>query len=251
MATLFISDVHLSRERPQAVERTLALLDGPARGADTLYILGDFFDQWLGDDDDTPPHREVEAALARLVGAGVPVRVCHGNHDFLLGDGFAARTGCELLPEPSVVEVHGIRVLVMHGDSLCTDDHEYQAFRRLSRDRDTQRRFLALPLAERAAKAAELRLSARARSRLKPEDIMDVNPQAVEAAMRAHGVLHLVHGHTHRPGIHEMTLDDRSARRIVLGDWYEKDHLLAWGPAGCRLGAVREVLTGRVEEGVS
>lgn len=230
--TLFVSDVHLNASRPQRVAAFLDLLRGEARQADALYLLGDVFDEWLGDDDARPPHPEVERGLRELSASGVPVRVMHGNHDFLLGGAFAERTGCALLQEPSVADVYGVPVLLMHGDTLCTDDVEYQRYRAWTRDPDTQRAFLALPLAERAERAAGLRSRSRVLSRLKPADIMDVAPAAVTRVFREHAVRHIVHGHTHRPAIHVPLVDGEPCTRIVLGDWYEQDSMLVWEPGG-------------------
>jgi len=244
MPTLFVSDIHLSAARPGRVRAFLDFVAGPARSADALYVLGDCFDLWLGDDDDTPPHPEALAALAALAGE-VPVRVLRGNHDFLLGRDFEARTGCRLMADPSVIEVHGSRVVITHGDVLCTDDVEYQAFRAQARDPARQAQFLAQPLAERAAQATSLRAQSRARSRLKPDDIMDVNASAVTRMIAEHGASHLVHGHTHRPGVHRLTVAGAPAWRLVLGDWYEGDSALAWGAGGFRLGPLSEVLAQR------
>lgn len=235
MTTLFASDVHLSDARPEAVDAFVAFLAGPARSAAALYLLGDVFDMWLGDDDDRPPHPAVQAALAALTGAGVPVSVVHGNHDFLISDAFAARTGCALLGDETLVDLHGARVLLMHGDTLCTRDTDYQEFRRYTRDPDNQAAFLALPLAARLDQAAAIRHRSQGASRLKPEDIMDVTPDAVVERMRAHRADVLVHGHTHRPGVHPVALGGATGRRIVLGDWYDGDSVLAWDASGCRL----------------
>ncbi|MCP5152006.1 MAG: UDP-2,3-diacylglucosamine diphosphatase [Chromatiales bacterium] len=244
MTTLLASDVHLSAARPDMVERFLTLLGGPARRCDALYLLGDVFDLWLGDDDDRAPHDAVCSALAELTASGVPVHVAHGNHDFLLGEAFAARTGCTLLPDSATVEIAGEPVLVMHGDQLCTRDVDYQAFRRHSRDPRAQQAFLARPLAERLEAASALRVQSQAASRLKADDIMDVTPDAVVAALRAADVRVLVHGHTHRPGFHRLPeLGPEPGTRIVLGDWYATDSVLAWDAAGPRLTCIAE-LTG-------
>lgn len=235
MGTFFIADLHLSVARPEMVTAFLGFLEGRASRADALYILGDLFDQWLGDDDETVPHPVIVKALARLTMAGVPVSVMHGNHDFLLAEQFARQTGCQLLPDQTTVDVYGTRVLIMHGDTLCIDDREYQALRTEVRDADNQARFLALPLAERAAKAALLRATSKEQTQLKPLAIMDVNQAAVVRVMREHGVLHLIHGHTHRPAIHSLAIDGRQATRIVLGDWYERANSLLWDEAGYRV----------------
>ncbi len=213
----------------------LAFLEQQANRVEALFILGDLFDQWLGDDDETDPHPAVVAALARLTASGVAVSLLHGNHDFLLGEQFAARTGCELLPDPTVIEVQGTPVLIMHGDTLCTDDIAYQKLRARVRDAANQSRFLALPLPMRAAEADSLRASSQQQSRLKPQTIMDVNPSAVERTMRKHDVLHLIHGHTHRPAIHAFHIAHQRATRIVLGDWYRQPHALFWDETGYRV----------------
>lgn len=235
MATLFISDLHLSAARPQMVGAFFTFLDQQANRAEALFILGDLFDQWLGDDDETDPHTAVVTALARLTASGTTVGLLHGNHDFLLGERFAARTGCELLPDPTVIEVESSAVLIMHGDTLCTDDVAYQALRAQVRDPTNQSRFLALPLERRAAEADSLRAASQQQARFKPQTIMDANPNAVERAMREHGVLHLIHGHTHRPAIHSLHIDGQRATRIVLGDWYHQPHVLIWDSNGYRV----------------
>ncbi len=242
MSVLFVSDVHLSADRPEMVDAFLAFLDGPAAAAERLYILGDLFDMWLGDDDVRPPHPDVEAGLAALAARGVPVDIVPGNHDFLMGQGLAERTGCRVLPEvPTVVEVHGSGVLVLHGDILCTRDTDYQAYRKVARDPNVQGQFLAMPLPARTEKAIMLWHRSRAITRLKPEDIMDVTDEAVVAALREHGVRHMVHGHTHRPGTHRFDVQGEAATRIVLGDWYEQDSVLAWDGAGPRLVRASEI----------
>lgn len=241
MSTLFVSDVHLSPQRPAIVSAFVEFVTRAAQNADAVYILGDLFDEWLGDDDDRPPHLDVQQALGELTGAGVPVAVVHGNHDFLLGSEFEERTGCRLIPESEIVDVYGTPALLMHGDSLCTRDLDYQSYRRMTRDPRVQQQFLSLPLPARVAKAASLRHQSREISRLKPEDIMDVAPEAVQQTMREHRVRHLVHGHTHRPAIHELEVDGEDARRMVLGDWYEVGSVLVWNQESQRLTALDEL----------
>ena len=241
MTTLFVSDVHLSDARPHMVEAFSAFLSDHARRARTLYILGDLFDAWLGDDDRRPPHARIAEDLAALTASGVPVFMIHGNHDFLIGERFLEFTGCRLLADHARIEIEGTPVLIMHGDTLCTRDTDYQAFRRMTRDPANQREFLALPLAERARRAAGMREQANQAVQLKAEDIMDVTPEAVAEAMRAHGVRHLIHGHTHRPRVHDMVLDGDAAVRIVLGDWYERDSVLVWDDEGYRLARVADL----------
>ena len=241
MTALFVADVHLSPERPATTAAFLSFLRRGSRCAQTVYILGDLFDLWLGDDDETPPHLEVVAGLKQLTAAGVQVAMVRGNHDFLLGDNFAARTGCRIISDPSVVSICGEQALVCHGDLLCTDDEEYQAFRRYTRDAENQRRFLSMPLAARALQADDMRRRSRAATELKAADIMDVNAGAVAELMARHRIFRLIHGHTHRPGCHRLQVGNQLASRIVLGDWYEQDSILVWDRAGPRLGRIADL----------
>ena len=239
-ATLFASDVHLSAARPQIVSLFVGLLE-KAVNARHLYLLGDCFDQYLGDDDTAPPHAEVITALRKLSDHGVPISIAHGNHDFLIGSGFVEQTGATLLPDHSVIDVAGTQVLVMHGDTLCTDDSEYQAFRAYTRNPDVQKAFLAKTLEERRVEAQQIRVRSKQATRIKADDIMDVNELAVQAAMREHGVHCLLHGHTHRPAVHEFELDGQASRRIVLADWYESDSVLVWDDSGCRFSTAAQL----------
>ena len=227
MLTLFASDLHLHRDRPASRAAFVRLVRGVARRADTLYLLGDVFDQWLGDDDTTPPHPEVEEELRRLCDAGTRIAFIAGNHDFLVGSEFAARTGVVLLDEVTVIDLEGRRTVITHGDHLCTGDIDYQAFRTHARDPTVQREFLALALEERARMAARLRHRSRELTALKPDDIMDVAPDAVAALLREHRADDLIHGHTHRPATHHLTVAGRACRRIVLADWYTGATVLA------------------------
>jgi UDP-2,3-diacylglucosamine hydrolase len=229
MSTLFISDLHLDPQRPHIVDLYSALLAGAAHNADALYILGDLFESWIGDDDDAALPARVALATRALRDSGVPVYFIHGNRDFLLGADYAARAGMLLLEDPSVIEIGGELTLLMHGDTLCTDDVEYQRFRTLVRDPRWQQQFLAQPLAERRTFAAQARGESRKHTSAARPEIMDVNQAAVEAAMRKHGVRKLIHGHTHRPATHRFDLDGLPAERIVLGDWYEQDSVLRVG----------------------
>jgi UDP-2,3-diacylglucosamine hydrolase len=236
MTTLFISDLHLSAERPEIIALFERFLDERARRAAALYILGDLFEYWIGDEAVAQPeYRPVIEALKRCTEHGLPVFVMHGNRDFLLGAGFTRATGCRLLPDPTVIDLYDEKVLIMHGDTLCTDDVDYQRFRRMVRDPDWIAQFIAKPLAERIHMAQGMRETSKAATAAKRPEIMDVNPDAVEAVMRAHGVRHLIHGHTHRPARHALTLDGESARRTVLGDWYEQGSVLTCTPQQCML----------------
>lgn len=237
MSTLFISDLHLDAARPDATQAFCEFLKHRAAGADALYVLGDLFEAWVGDDDDDPHAGEVMDALAELTSGGVPAWFVHGNRDFLVGDGFSGRTGVTLLPESSVVDLGGEDVLLMHGDSLCTDDHDYQEFRAMVRDPKWQAQFLALPLTARRALAAQARDASRISTGGKPMEIMDVNALAVAEAMRENKVRRFVHGHTHRPHVHEFELDGEPATRMVLGDWFERGWALEHDGTGFRLAA--------------
>lgn len=235
MATLFISDLHLDPDRPDIIDHFLAFLDGDAQGADALYILGDLFEAWIGDDDPEPAKRRVVQAIKDYSRSGPPCYFMHGNRDFLTGQVFASRAGVKILPDPSVVDLNDTKVLLMHGDTLCTDDTEYQAFRSMVRDPVWQQHFLEQSLEHRQAMAAQARDASRQHTGAAPAAIMDVNDEAVVAALRTAGVDTLIHGHTHRPGVHEFEVDGRRATRIVLGDWYTQGSVLRWSGEGYRL----------------
>ena len=226
MATLFVSDLHLDPARPATTALFLDFLARQARQAEACYILGDLFEAWIGDDDDTELGRVVVNALRSLADFGVPVYFLHGNRDFLIGPRFASESGIQLLPETEVIDLYGEPVLLLHGDTLCTDDVDYQAFRAQVRNPVWQARLLEQPLAQRRALAGQLRETSRQALQLKATDITDVNPAAVNQALRAHGVRHMIHGHTHRPAIHEWALDELPVRRAVLGDWYVQGSVL-------------------------
>lgn len=219
--TLFASDLHLDSEAPWAIDAFGAFLDGAARDCDALYLLGDLFEAWVGDDDDDAGNARVCEALARLTGAGVTVYAMHGNRDFLLGAGFERRTGVKLLPDPVCVELHGTPTLLSHGDVFCTEDLPYQELRGIVREPGWQQRFLSLPLATRRALATAARAGSKAHTERQIPVLMDVNPGAVDRALRATGARRLIHGHTHRPAIHQLTVDGTPAERVVLAPWYE------------------------------
>jgi UDP-2,3-diacylglucosamine hydrolase len=233
--TLFISDLHLDPQRPEVIDLLVRFLDGRAAGADALYILGDLFEYWIGDDDVRDGLLPAIEALSRLSDAGVPVFFMAGNRDFLVGSGFAERTGCRLLEDPTRVELYGFPTLLMHGDTLCTDDAAYQGLRKQLRDPAWQAGFLALPVAQRRAQAEALRRESREATRGKAADIMDVNAAEVAATFRKHGVQRIIHGHTHRPAAHTLEIDDEPAERIVLGDWYTQGSVLSVTPNGYTL----------------
>jgi UDP-2,3-diacylglucosamine hydrolase len=233
--TLFVSDLHLSPDRPLLCAAFRAFCAGPARGAAGVYILGDLFDAWIGDDQlREPVAAEVAATLAELTRSGVPVGFIAGNRDFLLGERFAASSGVTLLPEQVVVDLGGTQALLLHGDELCTDDAGYQRFRRLVRDARWQRRFAALPYRWRRAAAARRRRRSRVATATKPERIMDVSQEAVAATFRAANVTRMIHGHTHRPARHHLVVDGRDCERWVLADWYEQGSYVEFDSSGGR-----------------
>jgi len=215
--TLFISDLHLDASRPGTIALYTAFLDGPARDADAVYILGDLFEMWVGDDDRSPEHDAIFAPLRRLTGSGMPVWFLPGNRDFLAAEGFAARSGCQMLPDPSVIELAGKPALLVHGDLFCTDDQALMEFRAQTRNAKFHAAFLARPLAERIAEGNRIREQSERHKDQADSDIMDVNPDAVAAAHARYGARMMVQGHTHRPAIH--TQGDTV--RAVLGDWHE------------------------------
>jgi UDP-2,3-diacylglucosamine hydrolase len=235
LSTLFVSDLHLCAARPQSNRSFFGFLEREARGAQSLYILGDLFEYWIGDDDlDDAFNRSVIAALARLVAAGVPVYLMHGNRDFVIGEAFARASGVTLLPDPSLIKLGGQAVLLMHGDTLCTLDLEYQAFRREVRSPPWISRLLAQPLAQRKAAVEALRHRSEQEKRVKPAEIMDVAPAEVEAVLRRYGYPRLIHGHTHRPARHVHVVDGHACERWVLADWYRGASCLACDESGCR-----------------
>ena len=240
MASLFISDLHLSPERPGPAGLFRCFLKETASQADALYILGDLFDAWVGDDDlGLPFHAEIAAAIKQLSDTGVPVYLLPGNRDFLAGPELARTAGLTLLPDPTPIDLHGVPTLIAHGDAWCSDDVNYQAFRAQVREPDWQRDFLARPLAERRVMAVALReRSEQAKSGKRPE-IMDVNPEAVAGAFRIYGVSRIIHGHTHRPARHHHQVDGRDCERWVLPDWYDREGgYLSCSEFGCHTGKI-------------
>jgi UDP-2,3-diacylglucosamine hydrolase len=228
MARLFVSDVHLDAVAPQATEQFIQFLRTEAAGAQALYILGDLFEVWVGDDDPDAEKARIVSALRDLTASGVAGFVIHGNRDFLLGRGFCDRTGFRLLPDPVVMELNGERVLVTHGDALCTDDHSYQELRSTVRTADWQRRFLSLPFQVRDRFASQARAGSKAHNARMTPAIQDVNAAAVELAYRTARASRIIHGHTHRPGIHDTVVDGTPVQRIVLGAWYEEGSYLVY-----------------------
>ncbi len=233
MTTLFISDLHLDASRPHITRLFVDFVRDEASQANALYILGDLFEAWIGDDAADETADRVAAALAELHEHGVPCFFMHGNRDFLLGDDYARRARMTLLPDPCVIDIEGERLLLMHGDTLCIDDAPYQAFRAQAHSPTWQRAFLAQPIAQRQAFAEHARAESTRYTRSVADAITDVNADAVHAALRENKVWRLIHGHTHRPALHRIDLDGTPAERSVLGDWYEQGSAIRMdGPVG-------------------
>ena len=234
MHSIFVSDLHLAPERPRIVDSFFDFLRNTAARAEALYILGDLFEYWLGDDDIADAFNAATTdALARLAGSGVALYLMQGNRDVLLGPAFAARCGARLIPESVLLDLYGTRTLVMHGDTLCTDDVDYQQFRAYARDPANQDRFLAQPLPERRRQMLGMRADSEKSKQQKAGEIMDVAIAAVEASLRSHGYPRLIHGHTHRPARHVHVVDGRECERWVLPDWYERGGYLRCNAGGC------------------
>jgi UDP-2,3-diacylglucosamine hydrolase len=232
MRTLFVSDLHLDPARPAATRAFLELLNTDALTAERLYILGDLFEAWVGDDDTCPHHRVVRDALAEYTASGVPCFFMPGNRDFLIGSEFIAASGMTLLPDPTLIEVAGTSIIISHGDALCADDISYQRFRRITRNPRVINCYNALPFALRNWIVNQARQSSQTATQTKPAEIMDVNQAAVEALMRRHSIDMLLHGHTHRLAEHTFDINGHPAQRIVLGDWYNEGPVLVWDESG-------------------
>jgi UDP-2,3-diacylglucosamine hydrolase len=237
---LFISDLHLAGERPAANEQFFRFLRDEAARAQALYVLGDLFEYWAGDDElkdpaGDPLAAEVAGGFRRLVDAGIPVHFMHGNRDFLASGGFLKASGATFLQDPSVLKIAGEPVALLHGDTLCTDDRDYQAWRLKARSADFQREFLARPLAERHALIGGMREKSKQVTASTAAEIMDVNPDAVRQAFRQLRVRRMIHGHTHRPARHELEVDGARCERWVLPDWYGRGGYLALDDVGPRL----------------
>ena len=234
---LLISDLHLEEQRPDITRAFLHFLQTRARGAEALYILGDFFEVWVGDDGMSPFQHDIARALRELSDTGTRIFLMHGNRDFLIGRAFCREAGCTLLKDPSIVRLNGEPVLLMHGDSLCTRDEAYMRLRRILRNPVTLWVLRHLPLGTRHKLARKLRSESRAQTRMKANDIVDVTPEEVPRVMQQFGVRTLVHGHTHRPAIHKLQIGDQAAKRIVLGDWDKQGWALQVDEQGFQLAA--------------
>ncbi|MGB1580759.1 MAG: UDP-2,3-diacylglucosamine diphosphatase [Nevskiales bacterium] len=223
MSIHFISDLHLSDEKPGISRLFIDYLSGPARSADSLYMLGDIFEYWIGDDASMPQYEAECTALRSLSVSGVKVYFMHGNRDFLVGNEFALATGIHILQDPCTIDLYGEKTLITHGDFLCTDDIKHQEFRAFALNPDNQKQILSLPIAQRDKIAQGIRLLSKSNNAHEPADIIDVNQQAIVNCLREHAVQQMIHGHTHRPNTHTFDVDGQAAQRVVLSDWHEHE----------------------------
>ncbi|MDA0679501.1 MAG: UDP-2,3-diacylglucosamine diphosphatase [Proteobacteria bacterium] len=232
MTTLFVSDLHIEVDRPDIANQFLQFLETEALNADALYILGDLFEFWVGDDDPNEHYAWIKQGLRKLTKKNIPVFFMHGNRDFMIGQDFADETGITILTDPYIVEVHGENVLLSHGDIYCTDDIQYQAVRKMTRDPKWQATMLTRSLEERISFSEQARADSKAHGDNIDQAITDVNQAAIKSALRQANVTLMLHGHTHRPAVHEIEVDGKQARRIVLGDWYEHGSVVRWDRNG-------------------
>lgn len=233
---IFISDLHLALEKKEITRRFISFLENQACKANAVYILGDLFDAWIGDDDNTPPNKTIKKHLKNLTESGTQVFLQQGNRDFLMGKIFCAETGIILLDDYAVIELNGVNTLLTHGDLLCTDDVPYQTFRKKSHSKEWQQNVLSKPLIIRLIAARWYRFRSHFHKRKKSQDIMDVNQHTVVDVMQKYNCLRLIHGHTHRPDIHDFTINEEPAQRFVLAEW-KKDaiEILRWTADGYQI----------------
>jgi len=232
---LFISDLHLDPARPDVAQAFFRFMENEAPQAEALYILGDFFEAWIGDDLQHPFVDSVKQSLRALTNKGIPVYLMHGNRDFLMGEQFCNETGCQLIDDPTLIELYGHKVLLMHGDTLCTRDVDYLAFRGMVRNPDWQKDFLSKSLQERLAIAENIRAASKEKTSELQYEIMDVTQSEVEKVMAEQDVQVLIHGHTHRPAIHKLEVNGKTAERVVLGDWHTLGWKLTFDASGYKL----------------
>ena len=232
MTTLFLSDIHVSDEHPEISEHLKEFLLEEKFKINTIYILGDLFEYWLGDDDPNPSYREIKLLLKNLSQKGISIFFMHGNRDFLIGEKFAEEAGCHILPDPHVMDLFGKKVLMSHGDIFCTDDKEYQSFRNQTRDPAWKESILSKSLRFREEFAKKARLESSKHTSSKKNEIMDVNKDEIIKMYEKYNVDIIIHGHTHRPAIHDIFFNGKNCQRIVLGDWYEQGSILRCDEAG-------------------
>ena len=235
MSIAFISDLHISESQPEIANQFIDFLEKRAKDADALYILGDLFEYWIGDDDPNPYYKNIILSLNKYTNNGTPTYFMHGNRDFLIGEKFSKDTGIKMLKDPSIIKINEERVLISHGDVFCTDDHEYQAARKITRDPEWQKMMLNKSIAERNIFARRVREKSKNYTRHLGEDITDVNQNEINKTFKKNNLTKIIHGHTHKPAIHNISLNNTALQRIVLGDWYEQGSILQWGKSGPNL----------------
>ncbi|MEM7431300.1 MAG: UDP-2,3-diacylglucosamine diphosphatase [Pseudomonadota bacterium] len=235
MTTLFVSDLHLEAERPDISEQFMHFLRTEATDCEALYILGDLFEAWVGDDDPNTHYAKIKMEFRKLADSGIPLYFMHGNRDFMIGKQFANETGLQILDDPYPVKMYGQNALLSHGDFMCTDDVQYMRVREMVRNPDWQAAMLAKPLKERLRIAEEARRQSLEQTLNLDMNIMDVNQDEVKKVINEHNVDILLHGHTHRPDVHTVDLGHRKAKRIVLGDWYKHGSVVRWDLRGPKL----------------
>ncbi|WP_318435218.1 UDP-2,3-diacylglucosamine diphosphatase [Photobacterium leiognathi] len=235
MTTLFISDLHLSASRPDMTDCFLRFMTEDTANIDALYVLGDLFEMWIGDDEESPFLQQIKQAFKALTDSGIPCYFVHGNRDFLIGKRFSQQTGVQLLPEHSVVDLYGKPTLILHGDTLCIEDEAYQRYRKKVHNKFIQWLFFRIPLSKRIQIGEKFRNNSSKNNQMKSQSIMDVTASEVVRVMEEFHVDQMIHGHTHRPDIHSLTVNDKPATRIVLGDWYEHGSVLVVTPDGYQL----------------
>lgn len=233
--TVFLSDVHLDPSRPEVTAQLSAFLQALPETTEQLYIVGDLFEAWIGDDAPGEAGEHMMHALKTVTDRGVRGYFTHGNRDFLIGDEFARRTGLELLPDERVIDCYGTQVLLLHGDTLCTDDTDYQTLRATLRNPEFQANLLGMSVPQRLELAQQLRSASAAEMSNKTEDIMDANEAAVADALTRHQVDYMLHGHTHRPCVHRFNVNERRCQRVVLGDWFDQGSVAFWSESGFEL----------------
>ncbi|PSV48545.1 UDP-2,3-diacylglucosamine diphosphatase [Photobacterium indicum] len=235
MTTLFIADLHLSAERTDITDCFLHFMQHEARNIDALYVLGDLFEMWIGDDDNSPFLQQIKHAFKQLTDSGVPCYFIYGNRDFLIGSRFCQETGMTLLPEHTVIDLYGTPTLILHGDTLCIEDEDYLRYRKRVHNRFIQWLFFCLPLTYRQKVGDKIRSGSSKNNKEKTTSIMDVTPDEVVRLMAEQNVVDMIHGHTHRPDVHHIEVNGKSATRTVLGDWYHHGSVLVCTPDGCKL----------------
>ena len=235
MTITFISDLHISESQPEIAKQFISFLENSAKDTDALYILGDLFEYWIGDDDPNPYYKIIISALNNYTASGIPTYFMHGNRDFLIGDIFAKKTGIKILKDPNIIRLNDEKIMLSHGDIFCTDDGEYQITRKLTRDPEWQKMMLKKSIAEREKFAHISRMKSITHTKFLDENITDVNQDEINRAFRSNNLTKIIHGHTHKPAIHDTLINDISHQRLVLGDWYEQGSILDWDESGPKL----------------